>query len=57
MAGTSPAKTSQGAMQYTGDRGTGGEAVDLARVSLEDKYTLRSGRIYLSGIQALARLG
>jgi indolepyruvate ferredoxin oxidoreductase len=30
--------------------------VELARVSLEDKYTLRSGRIYLSGIQALVRL-
>ena len=28
----------------------------LARVSLEDKYTLQSGRIYLSGIQALVRL-
>ncbi len=28
----------------------------LTRVSLEDKYTLRSGRIYLSGIQALVRL-
>jgi indolepyruvate ferredoxin oxidoreductase len=30
--------------------------VELARVSLEDKYTLQSGRIYLSGIQALVRL-
>jgi len=30
--------------------------VDLAHVSLEDKYTLQSGRIYLSGIQALVRL-
>jgi hypothetical protein len=29
--------------------------LDLARVSLEDKYTLPSDRIYLSGIQALAR--
>ena len=28
----------------------------LARVSLDDKYTLQSGRIYLSGIQALVRL-
>ena len=28
----------------------------LARVNLEDKYTLQSGRIYLSGIQALVRL-
>jgi indolepyruvate ferredoxin oxidoreductase len=28
----------------------------LREVSLEDKYTLRSGRIYLSGIQALVRL-
>jgi indolepyruvate ferredoxin oxidoreductase len=28
----------------------------MARVSLEDKYTLQSGRIYLSGIQALVRL-
>src|SRR5260370_7603188 len=25
-------------------------------VSLDDKYTLRSGRIYLSGVQALVRL-
>jgi len=30
--------------------------VDLARVTLEDKYTLQSGRIYLSGIQVLVRL-
>ena len=34
----------------------GDSLVDLARVSLEDKYTLQSGRIYLSGIQALVRL-
>ncbi len=30
--------------------------VELAPVTLEDKYTLQSGRIYLSGIQALVRL-
>jgi indolepyruvate ferredoxin oxidoreductase len=30
--------------------------VELARVSLEDKYTLQTGRVYLSGIQALVRL-
>jgi indolepyruvate ferredoxin oxidoreductase len=30
--------------------------LDFARVNLEDKYTLQSGRIYLSGIQALVRL-
>ncbi len=30
--------------------------MELARVSLEDKYTLQAGRIYLSGIQALVRL-
>ena len=30
--------------------------MDLARVTLEDKYTLQSGRIYLSGIQVLVRL-
>jgi hypothetical protein len=30
--------------------------VELARVSLEDKYILQSGRIYLTGIQALVRL-
>ena len=30
--------------------------MELARVNLEDKYTLQSGRIYLSGIQALVRL-
>jgi indolepyruvate ferredoxin oxidoreductase len=30
--------------------------VELARVSLEDKYALQSGRIYLTGIQALVRL-
>ena len=30
--------------------------MDLAHVSLEDKYTLQSGRIYLTGIQALVRL-
>jgi len=28
----------------------------LAPVALDDKYTLASGRIYLSGIQALVRL-
>jgi indolepyruvate ferredoxin oxidoreductase len=28
----------------------------LRAVSLDDKYTLRSGRIYLSGVQALVRL-
>ena len=28
----------------------------LREVSLEDKYTLRQGRIYLSGVQALVRL-
>ena len=30
--------------------------MELARVTLDDKYTLQSGRIYLSGIQALVRL-
>ena len=30
--------------------------MELAQVTLADKYTLRSGRIYLSGIQALVRL-
>ncbi len=30
--------------------------MELARVGLEDKYTLSSGRVYLSGIQALVRL-
>jgi indolepyruvate ferredoxin oxidoreductase len=30
--------------------------VALAEVSLEDKYTLQSGRIYLTGLQALVRL-
>ncbi len=30
--------------------------MELARVNLEDKYTVQSGRIYLSGIQALVRL-
>src|SRR6516162_5978537 len=30
--------------------------LELAQVTLADKYTLRSGRIYLSGIQALVRL-
>ena len=30
--------------------------MDLAQVSLDDKYKLQSGRIYLSGIQALVRL-
>ena len=32
------------------------EAPRLADVSIDDKYTLPSGRIYLSGIQALVRL-
>ncbi len=30
--------------------------MSLANVTLDDKYTLESGRIYLSGIQALVRL-
>ena len=30
--------------------------MELIPVALEDKYTLQSGRIYLSGIQALVRL-
>ena len=30
--------------------------VELVNVSLDDKYTARSGRVYLSGIQALVRL-
>ena len=30
--------------------------MELATVSLEDKYTLERGRVYLSGVQALARL-
>jgi indolepyruvate ferredoxin oxidoreductase len=29
---------------------------DLARASLEDKYTLESGRVFLTGMQALIRL-
>ena len=28
----------------------------LAAVSLDDKYTLERGRIYLNGVQALVRL-
>lgn len=28
----------------------------LAQVSLDDKYTLERGRVYLTGVQALARL-
>ncbi|GMQ77024.1 MAG: indolepyruvate ferredoxin oxidoreductase family protein [Gammaproteobacteria bacterium] len=31
-------------------------AMALAQVNLDDKYTLESGRIYLTGIQALVRL-
>jgi indolepyruvate ferredoxin oxidoreductase len=31
-------------------------SVALAAATLEDKYTLRSGRIYISGIQALVRI-
>lgn len=34
----------------------GEAAIKLQDVSLEDKYTLEEGRIYLSGIQALVRL-
>jgi indolepyruvate ferredoxin oxidoreductase len=30
--------------------------MQLAQVTLDDKYTLHSGRIYLSGVQALVRL-
>jgi len=32
------------------------EAMALAAVTLEDKYTLERGRVYLTGVQALARL-
>ncbi len=28
----------------------------LATVSLDDKYALKSGRVYLNGVQALGRL-
>ena len=28
----------------------------LSRVSLEDKYTLERGRVFLTGLQAIARL-
>jgi hypothetical protein len=31
-----------------------GERMSLMQVDLEDKYRLDAGRIYLSGIQALA---
>ena len=31
-------------------------AVALARVSLEDKYTLERGRVFLTGLQAIGRL-
>ena len=30
--------------------------MQLAADNLDDKYTLQSGRIYLSGVQALVRL-
>ena len=30
--------------------------MQLAKVALDDKYTLESGRIYVSGSQALVRL-
>jgi len=30
--------------------------MELAQVTLDDKYTLSSGRVYLSGVQALVRL-
>jgi indolepyruvate ferredoxin oxidoreductase len=30
--------------------------IDLAKASLEDKYTLESGRVFLTGMQALIRL-
>jgi indolepyruvate ferredoxin oxidoreductase len=45
-------------MQYTARGKVEGaeNLAELARVSLEDKYTLQSGRIYLMGIQALVRL-
>jgi indolepyruvate ferredoxin oxidoreductase len=57
MAGTSPAMTTQYGMQYTvAASGRPEDLVELARVNLEDKYTLQSGRIYLTGIQALVRL-
>ena len=30
--------------------------MDLAKASLDDKYTLESGRVFLTGMQALIRL-
>ena len=30
--------------------------MELAQVSLNDKYALEEGRIYLTGVQALVRL-
>ena len=32
------------------------DEMSLATVTLDDKYTLESGRIFLTGIQALVRL-
>ncbi len=31
-------------------------AADLAKASLDDKYTLERGRVFLTGTQALIRL-
>jgi indolepyruvate ferredoxin oxidoreductase len=38
------------------DRAVSSELSDLSSVTLEDKYTLEKGRVYISGTQALVRL-
>src|SRR5262249_7784149 len=43
-------------LRYRRHRSTGEAVVELANVSLDGKYTLKPGRFYLSGIQALVRL-
>src|SRR5574338_327398 len=45
-----------GVMAPTKHRSPGGARMSALPVSLEDKYTLASGRIYLTGTQALVRL-
>ncbi|MGE0385416.1 MAG: indolepyruvate ferredoxin oxidoreductase family protein [Gammaproteobacteria bacterium] len=42
--------------QATAPRGHRSATMTLASVSLDDKYTLERGRVYLTGIQALVRL-
>jgi len=46
----------EGVKFFTAPANTKGMQMNLANVSLEDKYRQEHGRVFLTGMQALARL-